>query len=79
MGFLFATRSMMVIDSTEILIKIFTGYFQLVSIVMVLEVNLPFPVDYIISAIGSPLKTLAYSTECILLSMNFNVEIIYLK
>jgi len=46
---------------------------------MVLEVNLPFPFDYMISAIGSPLKTLAYSTECLLLYMNLDEEIIYLK
>lgn len=70
---------MMVIDQTELLIKIFTGYFQLASMIMVLEVEVPEFINHLIYNVGSPLKSLMVSTECLILTMDLKQEIIYLK
>ncbi|CAD8099359.1 unnamed protein product [Paramecium primaurelia] len=79
MGIFFATRSTMVIDQTEILIKLFSSYFQLISIVQVIDFDFPTPIEVIAQAIGNPLSTLGYSIECFLLNSQLQMEIVYLR
>ncbi|CAD8191245.1 unnamed protein product [Paramecium octaurelia] len=79
MGIFFATRSTMVIDQTEILIKLFSSYFQLVSIVQVIDFDFPTPIEIVAQAIGNPLSTLGYSIECFLLNSHLEIEIVYLR
>ncbi|CAD8071052.1 unnamed protein product [Paramecium sonneborni] len=79
MGIFFATRSNMVIDQTEILIKLFSSYFQLISIVQVIDFDFPTPIEIIAQAIGNPLSTLGYSIECFLLNSQLQIEIVYLR
>ncbi|CAK58882.1 unnamed protein product (macronuclear) [Paramecium tetraurelia] len=79
MGIFFATRSTMVIDQTEILIKLFSSYFQLISIVQVIDFDFPTPIEVIAQAIGNPLSTLGYSIECFLLNSQLQIEIVYLR
>ncbi|CAD8089316.1 unnamed protein product [Paramecium primaurelia] len=79
MGIFFATKSTMVIDQTEILIKLFSSYFQLISIVQVIDFDFPTPIEIIAQAIGNPLSTLGYSIECFLLNSKLQIEIVYLR
>ncbi|CAD8114295.1 unnamed protein product [Paramecium sonneborni] len=79
MGIFFATRSTMIIDQTEILIKLFSSYFQLISIVQVIDFDFPTPIEVIAQAIGNPLSTLGYSIECFLLNSQLSIDIVYLR
>ncbi|CAD8072491.1 unnamed protein product [Paramecium primaurelia] len=79
MGIFFATRSTMIFDQTEILIKLVSSYFQLISIILIIEFDFPTPLVFITQVIGNPLSTLGYSIECFLLHSDINVEIVYLR
>ncbi|CAD8213120.1 unnamed protein product [Paramecium octaurelia] len=79
MGIFFASKSTMVIDQTEILIKLVSSYFQLISIILIVEFEFPTPIVFFAQVIGNPLSTLGFSIECFLLHSHIDIEIVYLR
>ncbi|CAD8101351.1 unnamed protein product [Paramecium primaurelia] len=79
MGMFFATRSNMIFDKTEILMKLVSSYFQLISIIQIIEFDFPSPIVFLVQMIGNPLSTFGYSIECFLLQTHIDIEIVYLR
>ncbi|CAD8072559.1 unnamed protein product [Paramecium primaurelia] len=78
-GLHFGTRSTMTIDQTEVLLKMISTYFQLLSILLVLNIKIPQPFQFLSQIIGNPLQTFGFQIECLLIKMQFQIEIVYLK
>ncbi|CAD8123651.1 unnamed protein product [Paramecium sonneborni] len=78
-GLHFGTRSTMTIDQTEVLFKMISTYFQLLSILLVLNIKIPQPFQFLSQIIGNPLQTFGLQIECLLIKMQFQIEIVYLK
>ncbi|CAK68126.1 unnamed protein product (macronuclear) [Paramecium tetraurelia] len=78
-GLHFGTRSSMTIDQTEVLLKMISTYFQLLSILLVLNIKIPQPFQFLSQIIGNPLQTFGFQIECLLIKMQFQIEIVYLK
>jgi threonine synthase len=63
MGILFSVNS----SNLAILIKTLTNYFQIISAIPTFRIELPDSVKSVSENLGNPVKSMAYSLDCMLL------------
>ena len=54
------------LDQTGVLIKIFTNYFQIISVLATFQLTLPSGLTDSTDVIGNPVKQMSYSLDCFL-------------